>query len=368
MKINKNAFMVAGLAAFMSGNAVAAPTIEQGMVMTFQNASDSNAKSEILASYDLVIDNSVGKNGHIIMYVEGSSTSQSDGVSNGDTVGFGEANGDAGSTSNGGQFQVSELFYQHDMGSNFVAVGMMDAGAYFDGGEIANDEGASFISGDLVNNTTIEGPSNYGIGIGGHLEFGSMSVNLFAGGAVGYDGSYTEMLHFQKDTAGNDKGLFTLGELTWATDSTTIRAGFWNNSAKHTEFADTTATDSKNTGIYLLGEQKLGDLIIQGRFGQADKKVSDVATFFSLAGEYSVGPGALGLGYAMSKASQDYKDAGTDRDDRTLIEAFYRYEGGENWTVTPAFTSIKNSGLNSSTAGDRKASVTIMTLRGTYNF
>jgi len=371
MKLNKNIYITAGLASLMSTPVIADTTVEQGVTMTYQSASDSNLKSEILGSFDLVLDSTVGKSGHVIMYVEGASTPLSDGVS----AGVGEANGDAGSAYNypagsneaEGAFQVSELFYQQDFSDNFVAIGMMDAGAYFDGGEIANDEGASFISGDLVNNTTIEGPSNYTMGIGGHIEFGSMSVNLFAGGAVGYDGDYTELLHFQKDTDGNEKGMFTLAELTWASDSTTVRAGFWANSNER-ENIDKSDPKATNTGIYVLGEKKMGNLIIQGRFGQADDKVSETASFLSVAGEYSVGPGALGLGYAMSKASQVLVDLDSTREDRTTIEAFYRYEGGDNWTITPAFASFKNPGLSNVDNDTRKATVSVYTVRVTYGF
>jgi len=374
MKMNRNAFMLTGLASLMSANAIADTTVEQGIVVTYQSADDDVSKSELLGSYDLILDTTVGKSGHVIMYVEGASGPADDGVS----AIFGEANGDAGSAynkhatkldadgnaANVGAFQVSELFYQHDFGDNFVTIGMMDAGAYGDGSDIANDEGASFITADLVNNTTIQFP-NYTMGVGAHAQFGAIGVNFFYGEAAGFDGNYTELLHWQTDTDGNDKGEFILVEGTWANDSTTVRLGFWSNNAYgNATFDGATTSAADNSGAYGLAEYKRGNLIINGRFGVADDTVSEVESYAALAGEFAVGPGSVGLGYALSTVSAELVKTDSTRDDRTVVELFYRYEGGENWTITPAISSIDNSGLSSATAN----SATIYTLRGTYGF
>ncbi len=367
MYLNKNVIFAATLSPFMAESVMSETTVEQGMVVTYQTADDDVSKDELIGSYDLVADTTIGKSGHMIMYVEGASSQAGDSVSST----FGEANGDAGSVtnydSNGGThggFQVSELFYQHDIGDNFVTIGMMDATAYGDGGEIANDEGASFITTDLVNNTTIQFP-NYTMGVGAHAQFGSIGINLFYGGAEGFNGDYSELLHWQSNKAINDKGEFILVEGSWETDSTVLRLGYWsNNDFNNAKHDGSEASNASNSGAYGLAEIKFGSLTLNGRFGVADDTVSEIDSFVSLAGELSVGPGALGLGYALSTVSGEVTKNDTSKDDRTSIEAFYRFEGGENWTVTPAISSIDNSGLSNATT----ASATVYTVRGTYSF
>jgi len=382
MIISKKPFACAALASLLTANAIADTVVEQGIVVTFQTADDDVSKDELIGSYDLVVDTPIGKGGHLVTYVEGASSQAAAGVSDS----FGEANGDAGSAYskhptkvddkgdalNSGAFQVSELFYQHDFGESFITFGMMDATAYGDSGEIANDEGASFITTDLVNNPTIAFP-NYTMGVAGHGQFNSIGINLFYGGAQGYDGNYTDLIHWQNDHEGNDKGTFTLVELTWSNDSTTVRLGYWaNNDYANATFNGSKANNAENSGAYGLVEFILGSFILNGRYGVADKTISPVDSFASVAAEWGVGPGAFGLGYAISTASIDLKsnpDQGdgrtlsSDYDDRTSIELFYRFEAG-SWTLAPAVSSIENSGLNS----DPAKSAVIYTLRGTYGF
>ncbi|MFV1982180.1 MAG: hypothetical protein ACC657_01460 [Thiohalomonadales bacterium] len=375
MIINKKPFVFAALASLSTANAIADTVVEQGIVVTFQTADDDVSKDEIAGSYDLVVDTPIGKGGHLITYVEGASGLADDGVANT----FGEANGDAGSAygydSSGNQhgaFQVSELFYQHDFGESFITFGMMDATAYGDGGEIANDEGASFITTDLVNNPTIAFP-NYTMAVAGHGQFNSIGINLFYGGAEGYDGNYTELVHFRSDTNGNDKGEFILVEGTWSNDSTTVRLGYWiNNDYANGTFNGSTANNAENSGVYGLVEFTAGSFILNGRYGIADDTISEIDSFVSVAGELGVGPGAFGLGYAYSTVSINLKrnpDQGdgrllsSDYADRTSIELFYRYEAG-SWTLTPAISSIDNSALYSAST----KSAVIYTLRGTYGF
>lgn len=384
MAINRNAFILAGLSAFLSTHAVAEDTknatVEHGMTMTAQSASDDRINDEFLFSYDFVADVPLSANGHLVVYAEASKTPRQEGVSSQ----IGEANGDSGSALDAegkGRFQVSEFFYQHDMGESFFNIGLIDATGLLDGSEIANDEGASFISTDLVNNATIAFP-DYTIGVGYHYQgSGAINATFFVGDSDGLAGdingtSYSNLLNTDYRAGGSDtgaqKGIFAAGEIDWSAGNHMVKVGAWVNTGDFETQSKTNSDLDSASGVYGIWEGKFSALTLNVRLGVTTDDVSEADSFTSIAGEYAVGPGAFGLGFALIGRSTDDNAPTTEKDDRSTTEAYYRWEFGENYSVTPAVAIFTNPGFDSSNtqapAAGIEDSVTVTTVRFAAGF
>ncbi|WP_404408681.1 hypothetical protein LG272_11315 [Pseudidiomarina marina] len=132
-------------------------TTDGAVVVTHQSASESTTENEWLASGDLIFHFKTSDN-HLRIYVEGSTTTNNNGVSGM----FPRANADAGSAlhSDGdGRIQLSEFAYGFRLKeAHAIEFGIVDLTGFFDTSLLMNDETRSFLNTGLGNNPTIPFP------------------------------------------------------------------------------------------------------------------------------------------------------------------------------------------------------------------
>jgi hypothetical protein len=338
------------------------PSWEGGVLTTWQHASDSRVRNELLGSADLLLAWPVGPgvvNGHL----EANTTPRSNGVSSL----IGEANADAGSALDAdgqGRLQVSELNYGFALGMGELAVGLIDATGALDSSAVANDEATQFLATGLKNNASIEFP-DYTLGLIYNLpldEAGS-GVSLVAAGSQGLsesaDASHAELF----DLTEHGRGAFLAAEWQRAGSWGTTRLGVWGHTAQH-DRVDGSGNGGNNYGVYLSADTELGAAAVNLRLGVANEDVSEAARFAALAGEMLLSEAvAMGAGVAWTGASSDLAAAS----DSWQSEWYLRWAPAAGLTVGPSVQYLRNSGLDGSGASV-DAGVWVTSLRLAYGW
>lgn len=336
--------------------------VEGGFTATLQSSSDSRAKDEALASFDLVATLPSGR-GEWTVYVEGNLSPRHNGISEQ----IGEANVDAGSAldrDGAGRLQVSELHYSQSFGDNRFAVGLLNTACALDASEVANDETRQFLGSSFVNNPTIAFP-DYALGTCIHFEEGgtrpgfTLVLTSSHGLADNPNHSYAELV----DIGAKDKGLFLAGELYGHAHNNHWRLGVWSNTVEQAALDDP-AKQKDNYGVYLTSDHRFEHSTLNLRIGMANEDVSEAAGFVGLALETPLAGHIVGAGLAETIAS---RKAGGDKDNIIQTEIYMRFDLHDRLHITPAIQHIVNRGFDS-TANNLDKGITVYSLRAGYHF
>ncbi|MDH5435143.1 MAG: hypothetical protein OEX83_00145 [Gammaproteobacteria bacterium] len=349
-----------------SGNGLNAK-VEGGMTATFQASDDNRVDNEGFASFDLVTTIPT-RGGEWTIYLEGNTTPGSDHVS----TRIGESNGDIGSATdrNGeGRIQVSELHYTTGVGPGSLTVGLVDAGGFLDGSDVANDETAQFLGGTFVNNPTIGFP-DYTLGFAYHIDNGEKnpSYTFFLGSSHGLgdnaNKSYSQLIDVTKDVdATHEKGVFAAAEVGLPLAGTMVRAGVWTNTSDQ-DRNDGNGTD-ENYGLYGVVDGSVGKVKWNMRLGWANDEVASAESFIGFAAEMPVA--GMTMGAAIGHVVQSDQVSAGAKDDKNHAEIYLKHDYSDNFSITPSIQFIENSGFDSSnTTFDD--SQTIFSMRANYSF
>ena len=80
--------------------------------------------------------------------------------------------------------------------------------------------------------------------------------------------------------------------------------------------------------------------------------------------DHAIGKNHAGIGYTYTFVSDD---AGTGKGDRSQVEAYYRYDLAENFSITPSIQRIHNSGFDT-TGATIDRDVNVISARASYAF
>ena len=348
--------------------------LEAGATIVGQQASKQNSaiRKDITSSIDLTADADLGF-GTLHLYVEGSTTPD---VSASSLVAG--ANADAGTATNSvnrGRLQLSEISFATDIGAINFNLGVLDLTAFADATDTANDEAAQFLADALVNNPSIAFPDytpaivlNYGEEDA--LQWTAMLSN---GYGLGDNASknHADLFRFGRNTAGQKKGLFALGELRLPEAGSGVKTtvGLWHKSAEFARF-DGLGNSRNALGGYINLDGTAGDVAWSARFGANNSKTEvagGVTHFASLSAQYAFNEEHLiGIGVAYSGISGDYKstllpDTGANT---TTVEAYYNWQLTEVIAISPDIQYHRNpNNLSAAAAPTIAKSVWVYGLR-----
>ncbi len=338
-------------------------------VNTRGGASTTEKQGRHTGSYDLEITSDLQKllgieGGALYVHSEGSwSRFDIDETSIGSVFGV---NGDgAGSRT----MDVTELWYEQAMFDESLRLrfGKLDMGGgfecrgcpvSFDGSTYANDETAQFLNNALVNNPTIPMPD---VGLGAVLYWNPIEWWYASIGAADAqaDGRTTGF----RTTFNGDEHFFYAAETGVAPELSSdkgpmpgaYRVGVWNDAQEKERFSDGTIHQN-DIGFYISADQMVykennGAEDSQGlgvftRYGMADKKVNEIADFWSFGLQYQGllegrDDDVLGLGYAKGIFSPD---AGYTEEYESVCELYYNAQIAPWIAISPSVQFVNNPG------------------------
>ncbi len=317
---------------------------EGGVTAVYQHADDSRAASELTASADLFATLETER-GEWLMYIEGSTTPKSNGVS----AFYPTVNGDARSvlTEDGdGGIQISEFNYTLRFDNeDSLMLGLIDPSAWLDRGRIANDENRQFLNGSFVNNATIEFP-DYTLGsvYRARARGGRPEVTIVLSGSDGItdlpDRSYQDLLDLNED----GRGVFLGAGAQWQVDESAWRLGAWVRTDDRAVAGSDTEED-KNYGVYAVYGLQSGRNALNLRVGMAHSDVSVARDFFAVAYQRKLRFGQLGIGAARTGISSGFRSG--ERDDAFDSELYFRiplFDGAGH--VTPSIQYVEVPGFD----------------------
>lgn len=321
---------------------------EGGITTILQDTDDNRVDAELTASMDLIFTRP-GSHGEWLVYIEASTTPDSNGVS----ALYPTANADAGSVLNrdgDGGVQVSEFNYTFHLDDDRrLMIGLVNPSAWLDRSNITNDENTHFVNGSFKNNATIEFPDYT---LGAIMRWlGSTTrpeITLVVASSDGIadlpDRSYQDLL----DLTANERGAFIGGGASWLRERTSLRLGAWLRSGDHA-VAGSTDEFEMNYGLYGVAGWQVANNAVNFRVGMANEDVSVATRFAALAYERSTPIGLFGLGLARTRISNSFRQA--DLDDVTSAEVFLRIPlGNGDGQITPSIQHVENPGFDISGA------------------
>ena len=338
---------------------------EGGVTAAYQHADDSRAASELTVSADLFATLEMGR-GEWLMYIEGSTTPKSTGVS----AFYPTVNGDAGSvlTEDGdGGIQVSEFNYTFRLESEHsLMLGLIDPSAWLDRGRIANDENQQFLNGSFVNNATIEFP-DYTLGAiyRAPARGRRPGVTVVVSGSDGItdlpDRAYQDLLDFNED----GRGAFVSAGANWLSGTSSWRIGAWVRTDDHA-VAGSETNEDKNYGAYAVYGWQSGSNALNLRAGFANSDVSVASEFFAIAYQRKSRYGHFGIGAAHTGISSGFQ-TGT-RDSAIDSEIYFRIPvlNGKGH-VTPSVQYVEAPGFDADAAVPGSSAV-VTGIRFHYSF
>lgn len=322
---------------------------EGGVTAVFQDSDDSRVESEATLSLDLFA-SLPRASGEWLVYIEGSTTPNADGVSSF----YPTVNGDARSVltrSGSGSIQVSEFNYTFALaeGRRSLMLGLIDPSAWLDRGRIANDENVHFLNGSFVNNATIEFP-DYTLGaVYRRIANGAApELTFILSGSDGIldmpDRSYQGLL----DLTDQGRGVFAGFGAAWLRSEFSWRAGAWLRSDDHVHARDPTRTEM-NYGAYGVFGWLSGPHAVNVRAGIANDNVSITSEFVAVAYQHQTRFGLAGAGLARTFIADGFRGDGVDH--AWDAELFLRIPvlGGDGH-ITPSLQYVRNPGFDASGA------------------
>lgn len=302
-----------------------------GVTGTHQAARGTSA--ETLASFDLSVQRGLGP-GEVLLYVEGSSSPERDGV----VAHHASANADAGTALDGsgsGRVQVSELLYRVPLADGEAAAGLLDATRFLDatGGDeadftdpgFANDENTHFLNAAFVNNPAIAFP-DYAPGVTWRSGPRSPQLRLLATSGTGL-GETRHARHGEVVDVGADgRGVFAAVEgYRLAAHQRTLRVGLWRNSR---------APEADN-GLYAVAGGQTEEYRWNVRLGLSRGRLA-ARRFAGLAVGRQAPAGVLGgaVGWLSDR------DSGSG----WQTELYWRVPLGDHWQLTPDLQWLREPG------------------------
>jgi len=335
------AFSIATLCCSGFTGPLSAGTFETGIVSTYQASTDDRSESEFSTSLDVVFSSQLGP-GELQVHIEASTTPRNGGV--GSLVP--DANADLGSALGGngdGRVQISELTYNWSNSHASYTLGLIDATGFMDSSAVANDEGAQFLAGPLVNNPTIQFP-DYSLGgvVGYQRKPDHPHLHLILTNSHGLGdnpkASYSELV----DLNDTPKGIFLGAELEWE-GTTSYRVGTWTNTAYNANLSG--VGGGTNYGVYGVIDNTKDQTHWTVRAGMANEKVSQTAWFLSSAIDHEFTSFRAGLGIALSAASDKLA---ASADHSIVSELYSSHKLGAAMHISPHIQYHKNPGFDSS--------------------
>lgn len=338
-------------------------------VNTRGGASTTQKQGRHTGSYDLEITSDLQKllgieGGTLYVHSEGSwSRFDIDETSIGSVFGV---NGDG---AGGRTMDVTELWYEQAMFDETLRLrfGKLDIGGgfecrgcpvSFDGSAYANDETAQFLNSALVNNPTIPMPD---VGLGAVLYWNPIEWWYASIGAA--DAQADARTTGFRTTFNGDEHFFYAAETGIAPELSSdkgpmpgaYRVGVWNDAQEKERFSDGTIHQN-DIGFYISADQMVykennGAEDSQGlgvftRYGMADKKVNEIADFWSFGLQYQGllegrDDDVLGLGYAKGIFSAD---AGYTEEYESVCELYYNAQIAPWIAISPSVQFVNNPG------------------------
>ncbi len=326
--------------------------VELGLTAVGQVADDSRTDAELTASADLFL-TLTQRRGEWLLYVEGSTTPDGNGVSSL----YPTANADARSVltrSGGGTVQVSEFNYTAFLPSDStLMVGLIDPSAWLDRGRIANDENRQFLNGSFVNNATIAFP-DYTLGAVYRRKArdGGPEITAILSSSSGLADLPQRSYQSLVNLFAGDRGAFAGAGASWTDQRTTWRAGVWLRSDQQPVISDSTSTEM-NYGVYgVYGWQ--GDCDAWNiRLGFANEDLSVATRFAAIAYQRRTPYGTLGVGVAHTEIAQDLRER--QLDPALDSELFFRMPLGPSAHITPSIQYVRNPLIRSERGGSSSA-------------
>ncbi|NCC62374.1 MAG: hypothetical protein EOM12_15855, partial [Verrucomicrobiae bacterium] len=231
---------------------------------------------------------------------------------------YSNVNRDAGDSE--AKVELTEFWYEQGLFHDKAALtfGKLDATAYFDQNEAANDETTQFLGRIFRNSPVVEFPDN-GAGIRmaySPVEWMELGYGLFDGKA-------------SWEKVGDN--LFNMGQVHFKTNFLELPGNYrvygWNNNADHTKWSDSKKTKEASYGFGLSFDQKIHDVVtLFTRYGWQNPEVYNPeitaadGSNYSLEQAWSAGLQVEGkpwgrendvLAFAVGQVipSDDYKEA-----------------------------------------------------------
>lgn len=254
-----------------------------------------------------------------------------------------QSNADAGtalSQDNHGRLQVSEFFLTKPFSNaSLFHIGLVDSTAFFDTGQIANDENTQFIASDFVNNPVIDFPDYALAGIIEHrfskTNLTRLMISSTNGLADNPSRDYSSLFEVDDDK----KGIFSILESKWQRNREFVEIGAWLHNGAHQALDDANKTNLKNYGAYLTAGTGFGEQAFEVRTGYANEKVSTATGFISLAYELNLRRWTFGSAYGYTKISKHLNNV---KHSVQEVEVYGRRLIGKRFSITPSFQYFKN--------------------------
>lgn len=346
----------AALVTMMSAGAadagdVSGVTAEAIVIATYQHASDSatvgqRIEDEVSGAADLSV-SVPAAGGAFEVEFKGATTPRAAGV----TSGLSAANASVGETLDAddqGRIVAWQLFYRHDVGNGSLAAGLIDAAAWIDGNDVANDEFTQFMGVTFVNNPTIDFPAAsvgvaYNMGLAGGWGLAAVAMN-----AAGVEPRYRRAF----DLGRHGNGAFTALEAQRFGSAATGSVGVWLNTRHHDTDGDGIDDDRLSRGhaygVYGNLSGGLGAGKWSLRAGWAAPRIQSAAGFLGLAYSYPLPRTVLGAGVSRTFASRRLKGP---RADLTQAEIYGRLRLTKSLTVTADLQHIAHDGFDPAQRG-----------------
>lgn len=302
-----------------------------------------NDKTDAAYSIEVTLEKELADNAKAFMSFE---TGEGNGVTD-DLEVFSNVNHDADNS--GGNPAVSQLWYEQEFEPGLiVTLGKLDATAYLDTNECANDETSQFLGSIFRNSPVIEFPANtIGLHLGTVLtDKLSLDMEILDG-----DGDFEQI----------GDGPFLGAQLNIKPKlferSGNYRLIFWLNEAAHTKWNDASKTKEGTSGFGLSCDQEIRDNVgVFARAGWQEEEafLNGEGEAFSLESAYSAGvqlggniwgrkDDVLAIAWGIVNPSQDYKQAGgLQAKNEGHFEIYYNFRASENLSITPDIQIITN--------------------------
>ncbi|MEJ2346299.1 MAG: hypothetical protein P8076_04295 [Gammaproteobacteria bacterium] len=337
------AMLSAGAADAGDASAVTAGGV---VIATYQHASDPAIAHEGSGAADVSV-SVPAAGGAFEVEFKGATSPRAGGVTSGLSV----ANASVGETLDAddhGRIVAWQLFYRHDVGNGSLAAGLIDAAAWIDGNDVANDEFSQFMGVTFVNNPTVDLPAaSAGVACNMGLA-GSWGLAALAMNATGVEPRYRRAF----DLGQHGNGAFTALEAQWSGSTVTGNLGAWLNTRHHDTDGDGIDDDRLGKGhaygVYGNLSGSLGAGKWNLRAGWAAPRVQSAAGFLGLAYSYPLLRTVLGAGVSRTFASS--RLAGP-RADLTQAEIYGRLRFTKSLTVTADLQHIAHDGFDPAQRG-----------------
>ena len=331
--------------------------IGAGATCVVQGTADANSDADksvtdVSYSADLEIEKEFDDYGLAFLHFE---AGNGEGITN-ELQLFSNVNADA---TGDASFDLIEAWYEHYFKNTplTLTLGKLDAAAYLDGNDYANDECTQFL-GDIFKNSPVIGfPDDNSAGVRAKLDPADfLDIEL-------------TVVDANADWEDAFDNLFLAGQLNLKPNiferPGNYRVYGWLNDKDHIKWDDALKTKEENYGFGLSFDQEITDVLgAFARYGWQDPKVYADGSDFSLEQSWSAGIQLAGslwardddifaIGFGQVMPSDDYKKA-NDLKAKTEshLEAYYNFKVNDHLSVSPDIQVIWNPYGDDAANGD----------------